>query len=188
MIDGKQPLQAARRSKPKALAAWSAVCSCAVALTLPMSLASAREAKPARTASTCASSGLVLWLDTQGNGSAGSSYYKLELTNLSGRTCTLAGFPRVSAVGLGGRQLGSSARREGSAGKSVTLAGGATAMAMLRIVEAGNYPASKCGRVTAAGLRVHPSGQGSAKTIPFPFEACSRSGPAYLAIGPVKNG
>ena len=59
---------------------------------------------------------------------------------------------------------------------------------MLRIVEAGNYPASKCGRVTAAGLRVYPPGQSSAKTIPFPFEACSRSGPAHLAIGPVKNG
>ena len=53
----------------------------------------------------CATSGLVIWLDTQGSGAAGSTYYRIELTNLSGHTCTLVGYPRVAAVNLGGHQL-----------------------------------------------------------------------------------
>ena len=136
----------------------------------------------------------MVWLDTQGNGAAGSSYYKLELTNLSGSACTVSGFPGISAVGIGGGQLGSAARREGSGSgsgsgsASVVLANGASAVATLRIVVAGNFPASRCGPVTAAGLRVYPPGQKTAKTVPFPFEACSRSGPVYLAVGALHKG
>ncbi|MDQ6778933.1 MAG: DUF4232 domain-containing protein, partial [Actinomycetota bacterium] len=50
----------------------------------------------------CATSGLVVWLNTQGNGAAGSIFYALELTNLSGQTCTLNGYAGVSAVDLAG--------------------------------------------------------------------------------------
>ena len=64
----------------------------------------------------------------------------------------------------------------------MTLAGGATARAVLRIVEAGNYPASICRQVPAAGLRVYPPNQTASKVVPFPFAACSRSGPAYLSV------
>jgi hypothetical protein len=154
------------------------------ALALCAGAASADGAKAA-SVTRCSTSGLVVWLDTQGNGAAGSSYYELEMTNLSGQTCSLGGFPGVSAVGLSGKQLGSAARREGSAGKTVTLTSGATAVATLRIVIAGNFPASKCGIATAAGVKVYPPGQKAAKTVPFPFEACSKSGPVYLAVGPV---
>ena len=34
-----------------------------------------------------------MWLNPEGSGTAGSFYYKLEFVNLSGRTCTLAGYP-----------------------------------------------------------------------------------------------
>ena len=34
----------------------------------------------------------------QGNGAAGTIYYPLEFTNLSGRTCSLYGFPGVSVI------------------------------------------------------------------------------------------
>ena len=60
----------------------------------------------------CGTSGLVVWLDTRENGAAGSLFYTLEFTNLSGRSCSLLGYPGLSAVDLGGRQLGSPAGRD----------------------------------------------------------------------------
>jgi hypothetical protein len=143
----------------------------------------------AAAAPRCASSGLVIWLDTNGNGAAGSTFYSLELTNLSGRTCTLAGYPGVSAVNLRGRQLGSSAKRDTSRRpRTITLAAGASAIATLRIVDAGNFSASACRPVTAAGLRVFPPNQTASKVVPFPFGACSRTGPGYLSVQAVRHG
>lgn len=134
----------------------------------------------------CATSGLVVWLDTQGNGAAGSVYYKLELTNLSGHACTLFGYPGVSAVDLRGRQLGRAASRNATRrAQRITLASGASGSATLQIVEAGNYPPATCRPVTAAGLRVYPPNQTAARIVPFPFRACSRSGPVYLTVQPV---
>lgn len=148
----------------------------------------ANAAPSAASLPRCASSGLVVWLDTQGNGAAGSVYYQLELTNLSRHACTLRGYPGVSAVALGGRQLGSPALREsGSSAATVTLPNRASAVATLRIVKAGNFSRSTCQQTEAAGLRVYPPGERASKLVPFPFEACSRSGPAYLRIGPVRR-
>lgn len=66
--------------------------------------------------------------------------------------------------------------------------GGATAHALLGIVEAGNFPASQCGPVNAAGLRVYPPNQTQSRVAPYPFSACSKSGPIYLRIGPMQSG
>lgn len=161
----------------------SALAACLIALAAT-AVASGKAAHRAGAATArCKSSKLVLWLDTQGSGAAGSSYYKLRLTNLSGRRCTLRGYPGVSAVNLAGHRLGSPASRErvGKV-KRVTLKQGATATAVLRIVEAGNFPASKCHMQTAAGLRVHPPGDKRSKVVPFPFHACSRMGPVFLSV------
>jgi hypothetical protein len=130
----------------------------------------------------------VVWLDTQSNGTAGSIYYTLEFTNLATHACTLGGYPGVSAVNLAGHQLGSAASRDhGTATHTVTLAPDASATAVLRIVEAGNFPTSTCRQTTAAGLRVYPPNLTSAKTVPFPFSACSRTGPAYLSVQAIKH-
>jgi Protein of unknown function (DUF4232) len=135
----------------------------------------------------CATSGLVVWLDTQGNGTAGSIYYTLEFTNLSARACMLGGYPGVSAVSLAGHQLGSAASRDRTTTpRMVTLASGASATAVLRIVEAGDFPTSSCRQVTAAGLRVYPPNLSTSKVVPFPFSACSRTGPVYLSVRAVK--
>jgi len=93
---------------------FSGVVALACAATLAPMAAVAATASPATRAGAaaaastprCATSGLVIWLDTQGSGAAGSIYYRVELTNLSGHTCTLVGYPRVAAVNLGGHQLG----------------------------------------------------------------------------------
>ncbi len=117
---------------------------------------------------TCATSGLVIWLNQEGGGGAlGSIYYKLELTNLSGHACTLYGFPGVAAVNLAGRQLGLAATRE-------------TTPKNVRIVDVGALPG--CRPVAAAGLRVYPPGQTRSKVIPFPFETCSRGGRSSLLV------
>lgn len=150
-------------------------------LTALVAPASARVAKVSTAA--CAASGTVVWLDTQGNGTAGSIYYTLEFTNLSGHKCTLAGYPGVSAVNLSGRQLGSAASRDTShTPHAVTLANGATATAVLRIVDTGVFSASSCHQVTAAGLRVYPPNSTASKMVPFPFSACSTSGTVYLSV------
>lgn len=54
----------------------------------------------AQTTKPCTTAGLVVWLNTQTNHAAGSAYYELEFTNLSGRGCVLRGYPGVSAANL----------------------------------------------------------------------------------------
>jgi hypothetical protein len=169
---------------PSARLAGAAAVACVSALVSAAALAHAASPGPvAASTSKCATSGLVVWLDTQGNGSAGSVAYMLEFTNLSGHTCTLAGYPGVSAVNLAGHQLGRAASRDhATSPNTVTLARGATAKAFLRVVDVFNYPNSACHRVTAAGLRVFPPNLTTSKVVPFPFSACSGSGPVYLSV------
>jgi hypothetical protein len=144
---------------------------------------SASGARPVTaTATNCRTSGLVVWLDTRGNAAAGSVYYTLKFTNQSGLRCALTGYPGVSAVDLRGHRLGSAASRDPSSAHSVSLPNGTTASAQLRIVQAANYPRSTCHPAAAAGLRVFPPNQTASKVVPFPFQACSRTGPVYLGV------
>ena len=135
----------------------------------------------------CQTPGLVIWLDTTGNGAAGTIFYKLHFTNLSGHACTLNGFPFLFAVNLAGRQVGPRAVfRRPPTPHLVRLANGKTATAVLGIVETGVFPRSVCRPVTAAGLRVFPPNQTRSKLVPFPFSTCSRPrGPASLNVGAV---
>jgi hypothetical protein len=136
-------------------------------------------------ASRCTTSNLVVWLNTNGNGTAGSIYYKLEFTNQSGHPCSLYGYAGVSAVNLAGHRVGSAGGRAGSYAHVVTLANNATASANLQVTEAGNYPSPACHMTNAAGVRVYPPNQTSSKIVPFPFQACTRSGPVILHVGAV---
>ena len=136
-----------------------------------------------KTPPKCPTSGLVVWVNTNGDGTAGSIYYKLEFTNLSGSSCTLTGSPGVSAVGLNGHQLGSAGgHAPATAAHTVTLANGATKTATLRVVEAGNFPSAQCHMTEAAGLRVYPPSQTASKLVPFPFYACKHTGPVVLMV------
>jgi Protein of unknown function (DUF4232) len=157
------------------------------AVACGLALAAAPSASPGAVAVSCRTSGLVVWLDTTGNATAGSVYYTLKFTNQSGHACTLGGYPGVSAVDLHGRSLGSAGSRNPSGVHVVTLANGATANAVLRITVAGNFPASACHQVAAAGLRVYPPNQTASKVVPLPFEACSHAGPVYLSVKAVAS-
>ncbi|MGH2940734.1 MAG: DUF4232 domain-containing protein [Solirubrobacterales bacterium] len=136
----------------------------------------------------CKTSGLVIWSNNgAGGGTAGSVFYKVRFTNLSGHACTLKGFPKVSAVNLAGKRIGSLAQHEvGKKPKLRKLANGATATALLRVVDPGNFSPSACHEVTAAGLRVTPPGQSNSKLIPLPFATCSRVGQKALSVGVVQ--
>ncbi len=181
----KLTTRAARRISAAAAAVCAAIFVPAVALAAPGQPAS--QASPAA-APLCQTPGLVIWLDTQGNGTLGSVFYDLEFTNLSGHRCTLNGFPFLAAVDLHGHQVGRRASFDHStAPHQVTLGRGKTATAVLQVVDAGNYPRTACHPVTAAGLRVYPPNQTRSKIVPFPFPACSKTSPHILFVGPVKK-
>lgn len=171
-----------------------AVAAAAVAGLAVAGPALAQESHPASTAPACQSSGIDDWLDTNGSGTAGTIFYHLEFTNLSGQACTLQGFPFVTAVNLAGQQIGNRAVfNHAFPANSVTVGNGKTIHALLGIVDSGNFPTSACKPVTAAGLEVFaPSGINEAgRTVPFPFSACSARGshaPNFLNVTPVHPG
>ena len=182
------PTSSSRRLAGAAAIACAAALAPAAALAATAAPAASAAAVAAASTPRCATSGLVDWLDNRGNGAAGSVFYNLELTNLSGHACTLSGYPRVSAVNLGGDQIGRAASRNSSPRpRVVTLARGATATVVLQILEVSNFPGSICRQVTAAGLRVHSPNQTASKVVPFPFGACSRTGPVYLSVQAVQK-
>jgi hypothetical protein len=136
----------------------------------------------------CTTSSLAVWFGLgEGGGTAGSTDYPLELTNLSHSACHLLGFPGVSA--WIGRQLGSPAQRDHSQPvQNVNLAAGDTAHVLLRITDVGNLPAASCRPATAVELKVFPPNQRSARFIPFSFKACSKPGPTFLSVQAVQPG
>ena len=172
----------ARRMTAATAVAGAVLAAPAIAMASPQS-----PAGPAgSTAPSCQTPGLVIWLDTSGNATAGTTFYKLHFTNLSGRSCTLNGYPFLSAVNLAGRPVGRRAVFRKPGPHVVTLAKGKTATAVLGIVDTGNFSRSACRPVSAAGLRVYPPNQTRFKMVPFPFSACSRlHGPASLNVGAV---
>jgi hypothetical protein len=144
--------------------------------------ASARTASPAAV-STCTVAHLEIWLGLGlGGGTAGSTFYPLEFSNIGHSACTLNGFPGVSGFGSGG-QIGPAASRNGQPHTTVTLAPGVTAHAILRVVDAGAVCSSP---VTATSLKVFPPGATRSESIPFSFAACAHRG--VLIVGPVRGG
>ena len=173
--------------------AGAAAIACAAALipvaALAASAGPAAGAAPAAASTPpCQTAGLVMWL-ANGNAAAGTFYYDLNFTNLSGHACTLRGHPGVSAVNLSGGHVGRPAGwgNPGNARlRTIRLANGATATAVLAVTDVYNYPASVCRRVTAAGLRVIPPNQFTSKLVPYPIGACSTS-QVFMQAGVVQK-
>jgi hypothetical protein len=120
------------------------------------------------------------------DGTAGSVYVKIVLTNAGGASCTLQGWPGVSFVGNGnGSQIGKAAAFDRtSAHPTVTLAPSKTASAQLRIVQAGNYDAAQCKPTTADGFRVYPPGQTASLFVKDAgVAACASTSVSLLTVG-----
>jgi hypothetical protein len=136
----------------------------------------------------CSASALAVWLGLgEGGGTAGTIFYPLELTNISGRSCRLRGFPGVSA--WSGHQLGSAAGRDhADPVQTVALPNGGTAHALVGFRDAGSFSPSSCRPKTAAALKIFPPGERTSRFVPFSFQACSKPGPVFLSVRAVEPG
>ena len=122
-------------------------------------------------------------------GTAGSVYTTIVFTNISNATCTLYGYPGVSLqTARPLHQIGKPARENpATPRKLVTLQPQTAANALLRIVDAGNYPASTCGPATAHYLQVYPPNQTTPAYIKYKTQACSKPVP-LMTVDVVKPG
>lgn len=182
--------KAGRRTVAAAAFASAAILLPAVALASSAGTAAPKTAAAVKTAaasqpaaiSRCARSRLTSWLGIPGGGTAGSTYYQLEISNISGRSCTLYGYPGVSAI-RGGNQVGSAAGRVASHPSALlTLAPGSTVHVILQITDVYNFPRSECRPTQAYALRVYAPGDYSSMQFPFTFEACGKRGPVFLHV------
>jgi hypothetical protein len=175
-----------------AIAAGVAAAGLIAATAASATTSSAAARASAASAPGCTAFDLGAWLAIdQGNGAAGTIYYPLEFTNLSGHACSLFGFPGVSALDAQGRQLGSPANWERTTSpRTVVLAPGATAHTLLAYHDVAVSTEPGCDPVnTAVLLRVYPPGQHSATDAAYDFQSCSHAGPVYLSIaGPIVPG
>jgi hypothetical protein len=154
--------------------------------TLAADTAAVSTAVPA-----CQASQLGAWIAlAQANGAAGTIYYPLNFTNVSGHSCFLRGFPGVSVIARNGHQLGRSASWTSRvAARTVVLAPGATAHTILQYRDAEVSTAPGCDPVdTAVVLRVYPPNQYDATIAAFDLAACSHAGPVYLSVEPILPG
>jgi Domain of unknown function (DUF4232) len=132
----------------------------------------------------CPTSALKVSLG-RANGTAGATFYPLNFVNTGKTTCTLRGYPGVSAVTSSGRQIGNPASRVQSKFGTVALAPGTQHSASIGIVETGNFSASQCKPVTAAGLKVFPPNQTRSVTLKQKFSTCSSAATTSLRVTPV---
>jgi len=149
----------------------------------------AASAAPATTSPPPATTAaLRVWIGIgPGEQAAGSTYYPLEFTNVSGHTVTIRGFPGVSAVNSSGQLGAPAAWGHAATPRTVTLANGATAHTTLQIVNAYNFGDSKV--ATATALKIYPPSQKTATYIYFTFPAPVQKGTIYMMVtGPVMPG
>jgi hypothetical protein len=137
----------------------------------------------------CQSSALKVTLGS-GNAAAGTTYYPILFTNVSGTACTLYGFPGVSFTGeTYAVQVGPAATRNHSSPEQlVTLAAGAVASAQISVVDAQNYPAASCGLTTASGILVYPPNLTNSVGLPFNGYTCANAKDHVLTVNAVVAG
>jgi hypothetical protein len=135
---------------------------------LAATTASAAPASPAAPAAACVSSHLTVWTAEPGDGTAGSTYWQLELSNVGRHACSLYGYPGVSAINGSNSQVGLPASHSG-AKSVVTIPAGGTAHVVLRVTD----PGAVCSHpVTGHELKVFAPGEFKAETTPFTVSVC----------------
>ena len=161
-------------SSPSATSSSSASASSPAASGTPTT-APSQSLSPAVTGPAgCPNGSLQLKLGLA-QGYAGGVYEVIDFTNTSGATCTLTGYPGVSLVsGPPYVQIGLAAKRGGTAPvKQITLAPGATANALLQVVDALNFPTATCSPAKATDLRIYPPNQTVAVFLPSDSQGCA---------------
>jgi hypothetical protein len=136
----------------------------------------------------CPTSSLLVKLGVS-QGYAGGVYVVIDFTNTGASTCSLFGYPGVSLVkGPPYTQIGLAAKRSTTTPRTlVTLAPGATANALLQIVDALNYPSAKCGPTNATALKIYPPNQTEPVYLPNTSTGCAKP-VQIMYIGAVRPG
>ena len=143
---------------------------------VPPATAPATSLSPAVTGpAPCATSDLNVTLGAA-SGYAGGTDQTIVFTNTSGATCTLYGYPGVSLVSAPPYTLiGLAAQRSSTTPvKQITLATGATASAVLQVVDALNFGAATCSPTKAAFLRIYPPNQTAPVYLADAAEVCAQ--------------
>lgn len=149
--------------------------------------ATSASAAPASYIPRCAATDLAVWVNSESsNGAAGTIYYHLDYTNISGHTCHLYSWPGVSALNGARKQLGAAAQRTGSApAVYVNIPANGTAHSMLGYTDVQVTPA--CKPAAATYLKVFPPDDTQARDAFFPLSVCTTSTPD-LKVGRVQPG
>jgi hypothetical protein len=117
-------------------------------------------------------------------------YYALRVKNTSGHPCRTGGFGGVSLVtSPTGQPIGAPAdRTQRGKARPILLDSGQRAYATLRVVDAGNYSASKCHPVHAKGLRVYPPNETHSGFVKHSATACTSTRVHLLSLTPYQAG
>jgi hypothetical protein len=164
-----------------------AILLCAAAFTVPIGASSPATAA---TIVNCSVANTFVWAAFDGAGTAGTTYYVLEFSNIGPEACTMHGNASVWAISKTGLHLGKPASHQGVP-STVTLAHDGTAHAILGVIDTG--AACPGQGVQATGIRVVPPGQ----TLPnpageknaveyFPVKVCAHQ--SSMKVLPVRSG
>jgi hypothetical protein len=109
------------------------------------------------------------------NPGAGQENFPLVLTNRSGRTCTIDGYPGAAFVDASGRQLGPDPKRSAGSPTRVTLAPGRSAWAGLTF---SNPEVSGANKATPAAIVITPPDEKASLKVTWSAGAVPVSGNA----------
>ena len=163
-------------SSPGAASSTTAAPTPSISVSTPAAAPSVTMTPPATAPPACPTSGLQVKLG-QSSGYAGGVYVPIDFTNASSSPCTLYGYPGVSLVTAAPSytQIGLAAERDTTTPvKLVTLAPGATATALLQIVDALNFTPSTCSPTQAADIKVYPPNQTAPVYLPNTSQGCAK--------------
>lgn len=170
------------QSRRRVAAAAAVAC---VAIGVPVG-ALAASAPHAAAIARCNNSNTYVWFADAPNGTAGAIFYPVEFTNIGSKSCTLYGYPGVSAVNSKGKQLGPAAARLTMTHHTVTLKPDQTVSANLGILPPGFKPG--CKTATAAGFKVYPPNETGGQVVSnLSFPICKNKG-GSLTVYPVTKG
>ena len=124
-----------------------------------------------------------------GDAAAGTYHQNLIFTNKSGHSCTLYGYPGVSWVtGDNGTQVNDPLERNAGTKKTITLASGGQAHAVIITHQALNYPTAKCKPVAIRGYRIYPPGETASIFVSQAGTQCSIKGVNLGQVLPIAAG
>jgi Protein of unknown function (DUF4232) len=137
----------------------------------------------------CLASGLQAQLGVS-QGTLGTIYQVVVLTNTSAATCTLYGYPGVSFVtGQGGSQVGAPASKNTVITPVlVTLAPGGKADVLLAVHDAGAYSPSSCGLTSVGWLKIYPPGDYGSLYVQYNTQACAKPSLSIMSVTAVRSG